>query len=85
MQDVQIDRKELEEYISENIHHYIDYFSTGFGNVLVGKAAEHYLSLKLSHFNGGVCVDIAASASPYNEIVKKVYPHSTEYRQDKDL
>lgn len=77
-----LNRSDLEKYMSNNIHEYWHYFSTGYGKAFVGKTAEHFVSLKLSNFRGGIYIDIAASESPFYKVVKKYYQETTVYQQD---
>jgi SAM-dependent methyltransferase len=82
VRDYFLDRSDLEHFMSENIHEYFPYFSTGYGQMFVGKAAEHLVSLRLSRFSGGTFIDIAASLSPFSKIVKRIFPQAKVYRQD---
>jgi SAM-dependent methyltransferase len=77
-----LERQDLETFMSDHIHEYFTYFGTGYGKAFVGKAAEHYVSLEIAEFEGGVFVDVAASASPFYKIVKRIFPQSQVYRQD---
>ena len=74
-----LNRSDLENYMSDNIHEYWHYFSTGYGKAFVGKTAEHFVSLKLSNFRGGIYIDIAASESPFYKVVKKYYQQDLVY------
>jgi len=77
-----LNRGELEKYMCNSIHEYWHYFSTGYGKAFVGKTAEHFVSLLLSNFMGGVFIDIAAAESPFYKVIKKIYPEATVYQQD---
>ena len=82
VKDIVLKRSELEAYISQNIHEYWHYFSTGYGKAFVGKAAEHFVSMQLSNFREGILIDIAAELSPFVRVVTKIYPEAEVYQQD---
>jgi hypothetical protein len=43
VKDIDLQHSELEAYISQNIHQYCHYFSTGYSNAFVGKAEERFV------------------------------------------
>lgn len=82
LKNFELKRSDLEKYMSDHTHEYWHYYSTGYGTYFVGKSAEHYISISLSHFLSGTFIDIASADSPFYKIIKKLYPMAKVYQQD---